>query len=90
MTNPYRNNRNKTLKLENRPELKKAYPKAEIGFNMKNRDILKQKQFDKKLELQERKNSRNKAPKPKGSKRFSGGGMATRGLGRAFMKGGKV
>ena len=78
------------LKVEDRPELRKAYPKAEIGFNMKNRDILKQKQFDKKLELQERKNSRNKAPKPKGLKRFAGGGMATRGLGRAFMEGGKV
>ena len=75
------------LKVEDRPELRKAYPKAEIGFNMKNRDILKQKQFDKKLELQERKNSRNKAPKPK---KFAGGGMTTRGLGRAFMKGGKV
>ena len=90
MANPYRNNRNKTLKLENRPELRKAYPKAEIGFNMKNKDILKQKNFDKKLKLQEKKNSRNKAPKPKGLKRFAGGGMATRGLGRAFMKGGKV
>ena len=75
------------LKVEDRPELRKAYPKAEIGFNMKNRDILKQKQFDKKLELQERKNSRNKSVKPK---KFAGGGMATKGLGRAFMKGGKV
>ena len=87
MTNLYRNNRNKILKVEDRPELKKAYPKAEIGFNMKNRDVLKQKQFDKKLELQEKKNSRNKSPK---LKKFAGGGMATRGLGRAFMKGGKV
>jgi hypothetical protein len=31
--------------------------------------------------------SNKKGPKPK---RFAGGGMATRGLGRAFMKGGKV
>ena len=90
MTNLYGNNRNKILKVEDRPELKKAYPKAEIGFNMKNKDILKQKNFDKKLKLQEKKNSRNKAPKPKGLKRFAGGGMTTKGLGRAFMKGGKV
>tara|TARA_R110001592_G_scaffold51591_2_gene158524 strand:- start:1529 stop:1792 length:264 start_codon:yes stop_codon:yes gene_type:complete len=87
MTNLYGNNRNKILKVEDRPELKKAYPKAEIGFNMKKKDILKQKNFDKKLKLQEKKNSRNKAPKPK---RFAGGGMTTKGLGRAFMKGGKV
>ena len=83
----------KTQKIENK---KKYGTKPEFFTKDRNTKIIKGKEYRKVKQIDPNKpdifrlKSNKKAPKPKGSKRFAGGGMTTKGLGRAFMKGGKV
>ena len=54
---------------------------------IKGKEYRKVKQIDQNQSIKFRLKSNKESPKPK---KLAGGGMSTRGLGRAFMKGGKV
>jgi len=70
-------------------EMPKVYQDPKIKYNMPKPYIENEKQY-KSMEPAERKRYITVPRDSKNIPKFKGGGMATRGLGRAFMKGGKA
>ena len=70
-------------------EMPKVYQDPKIKYNMPKPYIENEEQY-KSMEAPKRKRIITIPRDSKHIKKFKGGGMATRGLGRAFMKGGKV
>ena len=70
-------------------EMPKFYQDPKIKYNMPKPYIENEKQY-KSMERPKRKKYITVPRNSKHIKKFKGGGIATRGLGRAFMKGGKV
>jgi hypothetical protein len=77
-------------KMEVKPaEMPKVYQDPKIKYNMPKPYIKNEGQY-KSMEAPKRKRYITVPSDSKHIPEFKGGGMATRGLGRAFMKGGKV